>query len=411
MTGVLLLTAGITVSACASEAAAPATSPAASEATAAATSASSAAASGSASELCPDGSIKIGIAKAKTGGFEFFDSAGANGSQIAFDQLNAAGGIDGCTFDVMWEDTKSDPAQGQQAAQNLIDAGAQVIILPSDFDLGAPASLAAQAAGLFAMSPEASSPDWTVAAAPYTVVQALTSEDTGRGQAGFAAQKSWDSTYVVTNEAYNFFKEMEGAFTDAFGGTIVGRSVVADDATDYSAVISKIRGLSPAPSFIYLNDYFPHVGTFVKQMLDAGLTIPVLGNGTYASPDLVNVIGPKRVKDVYYVSQAFYEGPTASADALSFVKDYEATFGGFPPNANAQAGYEGVMGLAEALKAAGTTDAAALTAAMTAQKEFSVAGGEIYEWTDKVTSRRASVVGFDDAGVAVEAATIDPRTS
>lgn len=409
---VMALLASVVLSACATEPAASGggSSAAATSSAPASDEAGTASASGGAGTLCPDGHIKVGIAKAKTGGFEFFDAAGANGSQIAFDQLNAAGGVDGCKFDVTWEDTKSDPAQGQQAAANLIKNGAQIIILPSDFDIGAPASLAAQKAGVFSMSPEASSPDWTIAAGPNMVAQGLTTVDTGNGQSGFAKDQAWASTYVVTNEAYNFFKEMEKAFTHTYAGTVLGRSVVADDATDYAAVISKIRDQKPAPSFIYLNDYFPHVGTFIKQLRDAGIDTPVLGNGTYASPDLTKVVGPTRMQGVYYVTQAFYEGPTADSEALAFVADYQKKYGTFPPNANAQMGYEGILILADALKAAGTTDAAALTAAMTAQKDFQAAGGMIYQWNGKVTSRRAAVVGFDASGVAVQAATVDPRT-
>lgn len=413
--GAALIVAALTLASCASEpvATAPSETPAA-PATAAAPAASVAAPSevpSSAGTLCPDGTIKLGIAKAKTGGFAFFDAAGAQGSEIAVNQLNATGGVAGCQIELTWEDTASDPAQGKQAAANLIANGAQILIVPSDFDIGAPASLAAQEAGIFAMSPEASSEEWTVAAGPNMVAAGVTETDIGKAQALFANEKGWGSTYVVTNEAYNFFKEMERVFTENFAGEISGRSVVAEDATDYSAVVTKIRGLDPAPDFIYLNDYFPHVGTFIKQLRDAGVDIAVLGNPTYASPDFPSVVGPKRMESVFYTAPSFYEGPTADAAALQFVKDYEAAYGSFPPNGNAAAGYQGVLLLARALADAGTTDAAAITAAMTAGRDVSTAGSLIYEWLGKVTSRRVSIISFDATGVAIEAATVDPRTA
>lgn len=362
-----------------------------------------------ANELCPSGSIQVGMAKAKTGGFAFFDTAGANGEMVAFDQINAAGGVAGCQFEVVWEDTASDPAQSGQVAQQLIDAGAEIIVLPGDFDIGAPASLAAQAAGVFAMSAESASEAWTAAAGPNMVAMGLTERDQGIAQAKFASEQGWGSTFIVTNEAFNFFNEMERYFTENFSGTIVDRTAVADDATDYSAVISNIRSAAEAPDFIYLNDYFPHVGTFIKQMRDAGLDTPVLGNSTYASPAFAEVVGSDRLAGVYYTGASFYEGPTADPDVLDFVSAYEATYGTFPENSNAPAGYQGVLLLASALEKAGTTDAAALTAAMVSGADIQVAGSEIYEWVNNVTVRRVSVVSFDESGVAIQFGTVDPR--
>jgi branched-chain amino acid transport system substrate-binding protein len=405
--GAAILGASLVLAACASE---PTSSGEPSEAAPVASEAAPAASEAApAGNLCPDGSIKIGIAKAKTGGFAFFDTAGANGEQVAFNEVNAAGGVNDCQYEVIWEDTASDPAQSGQAAQKLIDAGAKIIVLPGDFDIGAPASLAAQAAGVFAFSAESASQAWTEASGPNMVAMGLTELNQGKAQAKFATDQKWESAYIVTNEAFNFFKQMEGFFKENYAGTIVGRSTVAEDATDYSAVVSRIKSQDPAPSFIYLNDYFPHVGTFIKQLRDAGLNTPVLGNSTYASPAFAEVVGADRLAGVYYTGASFYEGPTADPQALGFVEAYKKAYGAFPENSNAPAGYQGVLLLTDALAKAGTTDAAAVTAAIVEGKDIKVAGSLIYDWNSNVTNRRVSVVSFDDKGVAIEFGTIDPR--
>lgn len=354
-------------------------------------------AAGSARLDCPDGVVTIGMAKAKTGGFALFDKPGGQGSLVAVDEINAAGGVDGCKLEVVWQDTKSEAAIGAQVAESLIEDGAEVLIAPSDFDAGIGASLAAQQAEVFGMSPEASSLDWPKAAAPYFVVQAITTADIGNGQARFANGKGWKSAYVVTNEAFDFFKQMEKIFEDGFEGEVVDRSAVADDASDYSAVVSRIRDTNPAPDVIYLNDYFPHVGTFIKQLRAAGIDTPVLGNPTYSSPDLTKAIGPSRTKDVYFASQSFYEGRDVAPEVAAFVKAYESKFGVFPENSNAIAGYEGVLLLADALRQAGSTDAAALMQAMTAQRDVRLPGAVVYGWKDGATERSVTIVGLDGA--------------
>lgn len=348
------------------------------------------------SKLCPDGSITIGLAKAKTGGFAVFDEAGGNGSLIAIDQLNDSGGIAGCMLKAKWSDTKSDPAIGQQVAADLIKDGAKILIAPSDFDAGIGASLAAQKAKVFAMSPEASSTDWPKAAGPTFVVQATTENDLGTGQAEFANSKGWKTTFSVVNDSFNFFKTTEEVFNSKYDGKVVDRVAVADDASDYSAVISRIR--SAAPDFVYLADYYPHVGTFIKQLRDAGVDTPVLGNGTYASPDLPAAVGKERMSEVYYISQSYYEGAGTDPKVTDFNKRYEKKFGSFPSNANAIAGYEGVILLGLALEKAGTTDATAVMTAMESLTDVQLPGSKVLSFKDGATIRTSVVVGFDASG-------------
>ena len=86
-----------------------------------AVSASLAAASPVAAFECTDGSVKLGLARAVPGGFSFFDISGANGVRIAVEEINGAGGIEGCPLEVLSGDTQSNPALSGQIAEELID--------------------------------------------------------------------------------------------------------------------------------------------------------------------------------------------------------------------------------------------------------------------------------------------------
>jgi branched-chain amino acid transport system substrate-binding protein len=366
-------------------------------------------AGGDAAGLCADGTLAIGMAKAKTGSFAAFDKVGGQAIEVAVDQINADGGINGCEIALTWSDTKSDPAVGGQVAQQLIDDGAQLLIVPADFDAGAPASLAAQSAGLFAMSPEAGSVDWPVASGPNFAIAGLTSAQIGTASAIFAGDKEWGSAYVVTDSAFDFFKGIDAAFTKRFeadGGTIAGTLTVAPDTSDYSAAVSRIK--SASPDVVLLNDFFPNAATFIKQLRSAGVEAPVLGNQTFASPQLTEALGEGNLTDVYYALSSFYEGPTAVPDVLAFVEAYEEKFGTFPENNNAIAAWEGVKLLQAALEEADTTEATAVMAALQAQSDVEVGGAEVYSWSDGVTNRRIAISGFDASGEPVEVAQIDP---
>lgn len=359
---------------------------------------------------CTGGSIKVGFAKAQTGGFASFDNMGAQGELVAIDKINEGGGIDGCKIEVLRGNTQSNPALARQVAEELLHKGADIIIAPADFDIGVGASQAAQAAGKFSISSEASSSMWSTAIGPNHVTAAITEVDQGRAMAAYAIQKKWGSVYVVTNSAFNIFTATEKAFLKYYPGTIAGRDTVADDASDYAPVVSKIRAQGSKVGFIFLNDYFPHVGTFIKQLRAAGVTVPVLGNQNYSTPAMPQVVGAAGLKDVYYVAQGFYEGPSASPAALDFVTRYQKRFGVFPENANTLAGYEGMMVLADGLKRAGSTDAAAITRAITSEKNMQLPTSTIYEWTGRHPVRNAAVIGFDNTGKFVQVGVVDPRS-
>ena len=357
---------------------------------------------------CDGGSIKVGIVKSLTGDFSFFDNAGARGEMLALEMAEEKGGIDGCPIEVIAGDLKSDPALARQTAREVIAKGAQVLFVPGDFDFGIGASQAAAEAGILAMSSESASVDWPTAAGGQFFVGGTTNEDLGVGQAVFAGDKGWDTAYVVTNEALTFFIDLERVFAANFDGTILGRDVVAMGQPDYAAVISNIRNAGDV-DVIVGNDFFPFVGTFIKQLRDAGIDTPVLGNSTYSSQALPDLIGRDRVQEIYYVSQSFYEGANPDAATADFVARYRERFEVLPENVNAVLGYWGGLLIVDALRRAGSTDADALAQALSAQSGFELPGATLLRWVDRTTEKTVSVVGFDSAGGFVEVDRFDPR--
>jgi branched-chain amino acid transport system substrate-binding protein len=68
---------------------------------------------------CAGGAIKVGAVTTETGPADFSEVPKA--AQAAFDQFNAAGGINGCKIDYTISDDKADPQVAAQAARDLID--------------------------------------------------------------------------------------------------------------------------------------------------------------------------------------------------------------------------------------------------------------------------------------------------
>ena len=80
--------------------------------------------------------------------------------KLAGEDYNSEGGILDRKISFIQADTKSDPAQSANAAVQLLDKGAQVLVVTCDYDTGGPAARIAQEKNVVAISLCASSPKW-----------------------------------------------------------------------------------------------------------------------------------------------------------------------------------------------------------------------------------------------------------
>ncbi len=359
---------------------------------------------------CTDGAIRIGLARSISGGFAAFDIPGANGMRIAAQEINAAGGVDGCQIELIAGDSQSNPALAGQVAEELIQQSAQIIVPASDMDMGMGAAIAAQAAGLLSISPESGSPDWVAAVGPNHFIGGAGAADMARSVASFLNDRDWQRVYVVTNESFNWFTAKDEPLAEALEGSVVGRDGTNNEMTDFAAIVSRIRGMQDQIDVIFLNDYFPRVGTFIRQLRAAGVTTPIVGESTFPSPALPEVVGADGLRDVYYVTSAFFEGTAGRDPTLEpFIAQYQAQFGTFPENLNAVLGYQIGHILGMALKEAGSTDADAVAAALRGMTDVRIAGSHYYGFADSFPEKSASVGGFDADGNFVLVADIDTR--
>jgi len=346
--------------------------------------------SGGVSLACKEGALTVGIAKAESGGASFFDIAGTRGAKIAFDQINEKGGIKGCQIKVIEGDTKSDPAVAATVARDLIGQGAQILLVPDDFDLGIAAARVGQKEGVLTLSTAASSTEFAKAVGDKFFNSGPTTQQLGTAQAKFALDKGWDNTYMVVDEGLAYFTEQ----VDAYNATIEGQgTVVATDKvdslsgkSDYSSTVSKIKAANPKPDVINAQMIFPPIGSFVKQLRAAGIDTPVLGNVTLQTRELPKLVGDAGSNEIYYSAQVYFEGagedPDSDPEIDQFATDYEAEFGNFPEQANGPGSYQALMAIEQALQQKDVTDAASAAAAIKAQTDVKVPGGTLVRWED-----------------------------
>jgi len=356
---------------------------------------------GPGSLACKNGHILMGVDKGQTGAASFFDIAGAQGMQIAIDEVNASGGIHGCKIDTVSGDSKSDPAVAGQVAQSLISQGIQILVVPDDFDQGIAAAQAGERAGLLTLSAAASSTQFGGAVGPHFFNGGIPTAVLGTDAAKFAVSKGWKNAYFVINQSLAYFTEQDAAYRKVSGTNVVGEDVNNSfTAADFSSTITKIAAAKPDAIYDLLT--FPPAGTFVKQLRAAGITTPVLGDVTLDTRDLLPLVGTSGVQNVYFCTIAYWvaAGQDSATDpALAkFAQEYQAKFGKFPEQTNAPTAYLFFHAVFKALNQSGVKDAATAADAIRAQKSLALPGAVLHRWVNGYAVWNGVIVGFTPSG-------------
>jgi branched-chain amino acid transport system substrate-binding protein len=364
---------------------------------------------------CENGHITIGIDKAKSGVNSFFDVAGTNGFKIAVKQINEKGGLKGCPIKLIEGDTKSEPAVGAQVAKQQVEEGAQILVVPDDFDEGIAAARVGEKEGLLTLSLAASSTQFGAAVGEHFFSSGITTTQLGNAQAELALEKGWKTAFQVVDPGLAYNTEQVETFNEIYepgGGEIVGEDKVdgLSGQSDYSSTISKIKEADP--EVIQALNEFPQTGTFLKQLRAAGITTPVVSNVTFDTRELPKLVGAKGLEGVYYATQVYYNGanedPKTEPTITKFTEEYEEEFGHFPEQENAAAAFQSFIAIDMALEEPQVNDAQTASEAISAQKNLKVPGGTLVEWKDGYAVWNTTIVGFTPSGGFEKIAVVKP---
>jgi len=333
------------------------------------------------------GTILIGGALCVTGIQAPLDEPAVRGAQLAVEELNKKGGVLGKKLEFVNLDGKSDPVTVGNVAVELIKKGAKAIIAPSDFDFGGPSSREAQKAGIVAISPAASSPLYgskTLGDKQFTM--SMWNTTMGAATAEFAwNQKGWKVGYVVTDTFIDYTKSLSRYFIQHFkklGGQIIFEDTYVQGAQDFSAQLARLKATGKKAQFIFISSYMPDLGTIIRTIREAGITVPVVGGDSYDDPGLFKALGEKYGSDIYFDTHSFLT-PGVTPEMAGFLTAYKAKFNAEPDAVWVATGWDAVMILAQAMQKAGSTDGAAMAKAMETM-DFNLLTGKLkWSGTDK----------------------------
>jgi len=313
--------------------------------------------------------IKVGQFASLTGKESAFGVSSDNGTQIAVDELNAAGGVLGKKIQLLTEDTRSKAGESQTVVEKLVSRDKVVAVLGEVASgRSSEAAPVCQGAGVPMISPSSTNPDVTKKGGDYIFRVCFIDPFQGTVMANFATKTlKAKRVAIFTDATSDYSKGLAKYFKQQYlsnGGEIVTELDFNGGDADFKSQLTTIKGAGP--DAVFVPAYYTDVALICIQAKQLGLNVPFFGGDGWESDKLIE-LGKEAVEGNYFSTH--YHPDVASAKSQAFVKAYKQRFGS-SPDAMAALGYDSMMILADAIKRAGSTEGKSLKTALAATKGF-----------------------------------------
>lgn len=307
--------------------------------------------------------IKIGFNVPLTGFAAADGQSALHGAELAVEQVNANGGVNGDALELVVYDDQASPKESAPLAIKMITQDEVVAGVSGSYSGSTRA-----AATIFAennvpyISAYAIHPDIT-RAGEYVFRTSFMGEVQGRAGAKLIGQMLGAKrvTMITLNNDFgislaNGFKEQ----TDNFGIEVISEYEYSIKDREFGAIVSKIK--SDNPDAIYASGYFFTAGPLVSQLRAAGIDQPVIGQEGYDSQKFIEIAGPASEGVMITTS---LDRDSSDPMTQAFIEGF-SNKAGYPADMVAASAHTAILVLADALARSGSLDKASLRDAIAA---------------------------------------------
>ena len=238
--------------------------------------------------------VKLGHVAPMTGPQAHLGKDNEYGARLAVEELNAQGlEIGGATakFELLAEDDAADPKQGAIVAQKLVDAKVQGVVGHLNSGTTIPASKLYSDAGIPQISGSATNPKYTQQG--FATAFRVMANDVQQGKAlGEFAAKQGFKTVAIVDDRTAYGQGLADEFrkaAEAAGIKVVATEYTNDKATDFKAILTKIK--SKKPDLVFYGGMDAQGGPMAKQMKELGIKARFLGGDGVCTPEFIKLGG------------------------------------------------------------------------------------------------------------------------
>jgi branched-chain amino acid transport system substrate-binding protein len=293
--------------------------------------------------------VYFGVSGPLTGPNAQYGAQWKAGFDLALDEINRDGGINGRPLQYVFEDSQSDPRQSVTIAQKFV-ADPKILIELGDFS--SPASMAAspiyQRAGLVQLGFTNSHPDFTKGG-DFIWSPSVSQADAQPLLADLAAKQGFKHVAVLYQNT-DWGRASKDVFVKSAasrGIQVVGAEGYQPTDKDFRATLLRVRDTHP--DALILISYYSDGAQIVRQARQSGLQTPIVAASSVYSPKFME-LGGDSVNGVTTNTSFFPDDPRP--EVQRFVHAFEAKYHQEPDAFNAFA-YDATIIAAYALRAGG----------------------------------------------------------
>lgn len=301
-------------------------------------------------------SIKIGGIFPLSGPVAVYGVEAKNGIELAIEEINAAGGINGKSVVLISEDDEGNPEKTVNAFKKLTTKDKVTMIIGS-LTSGCTAAITtlAQNQKVLLIAPAATMESITDAG---NFIFRACFIDPFQGTVGgkFSSEtlkaKKAAVLYDVANDySIGLYENFKKAFL-ASGGIMAAEESYTTNDMDFNAQITKIKNANP--DVVYLPDYYATVALIAKQLRAQGVNASIVGADGWGG--IVDNAGDEILNGFY---SDHYAADSTDPKVVSFVNSYKNKYNSTPVSF-AALGYDSMYIIKDAIVNAGSTDASAV---------------------------------------------------
>ncbi|WP_434618580.1 ABC transporter substrate-binding protein [Tabrizicola sp. M-4] len=311
--------------------------------------------------------ILIGYDAAMTGPLATYDSV--DGARCMVDRINEKGGVIGRPLQLEARDMKSDGVLSAVVGQELIDLGVSAIIAPPSDDTAIPVAALALPLNMAVMTVGSTQVQFPMASPTNSYLTAFGDNLSAAASAQYAAEQGHKTVALMISRDFGSYgialPEYWAKAFEHHGGTVVGRVNYNIGLSDYSAQVAEVAAMEPKPELIVGGFISPEAGVMPRQFQQAGLDVKFFGTDGFDDPNLLPIAGDA-ANTITFATHGF---PSEGSDLKAFYDDCTAR-GYTVQNVFFGLAGETIMLLADAITRAGSSDPAAINAALAETENF-----------------------------------------
>ncbi len=315
---------------------------------------SNSAAAGEEGGAAEGGTFLIGGIGPTTGSAAVYGNAVKNGAEMAIEEINAAGGVNGMMLELNFQDDENNTEKAVNAYNTLKDAGIEVLMGTVTSDPCIAVAERTYEDNMFQLTPSGSS----VPCTQYENAFRICFNDPAQGGAsaeyistmGLAQKVAviYDSSTSYSSGIYqNFAQEAANRGIEI----VAAEAFTQDSNTDFSVQLQKIQ--AAAPDLVFLPIYYEEAALILKQADTMGMDLTFFGCD--GLDGVITQLGSDASLAEGVMLLTPFVADASDEKTQAFTSAYVEAYGD-TPNQFAADAYDAIYTIKAALEQAGVTD-------------------------------------------------------